>query len=59
MQKEQKKKKTDLKPKVKRLRLNKETVKDLEPEESPQVKAGAQGVTNPSCIWCDTLRQCP
>lgn len=40
MRKQQQKKKTDSKQKVKRLRLNKETIKDLEPNEPSAVKGG-------------------
>lgn len=40
MSKKEQKKKSDTKQKAKKLRLKKQTVKDLEPEEPPKVQGG-------------------
>lgn len=61
MKKEHHQKKTTANQRPKKLKLNKETIKDLEPQEPSQLKAGAAKTgsncdTNLDCLtreaWC-------
>ena len=54
MRKERDQNKTSDKRKVKKLKVNKETIKDLEPREPSQVKAG----NLPGTIYTETLGVC-
>lgn len=49
MRKEQHQKKTSAKHRDKKLKLNKETIKDLEPEKSSAVKGGLKADTSRGC----------
>jgi len=53
MRKGEQKKKVSLKQKAKKLKLTKETIKDLEPQEDTRVKGGRHCITsNDVCSHC-------
>jgi len=52
MSKKEQKRKPDTKQKAKKLKLKKQTVKDLEPEESSRVKAGMPPITHSCLRYC-------